>query len=63
MEAEGLMTDDEGNVVHTRLNEALLKEMAAAGNGAYYNITDSEWINQLTKETEQKAVGKDSIKR
>ena len=37
--------------------------MAAAGNGAYYNITDSEWINQLTKETEQKAVGKDSIKR
>lgn len=63
MEAEGLMTDDEGNVVHTRLNEALLKEMAAAGNGAYYNITDSEWINQLTKETEQKAVGKDSIKK
>lgn len=63
MEAEGLMTDDEGNVVHTRLNEPLLKEMATAGNGTYFNITDSDWIRKLTKETEQKEAGKDSIKK
>lgn len=63
MLADGLMTDDEGNVVHTKLNDTLLKELSVAGNGAYFNIAEADWINRLTKETEQQGDGKNNIRK
>lgn len=43
--------DIEGNIVQTKLNEAMLKKMAQQANGAYYNIADKNIekaiVNQL----------------
>ena len=37
----GFKTDNEGNTVMTRLNEAMLRDVAAAGNGVYVHATNA----------------------
>ncbi len=39
----GLMKDNEGNIVVTKLNEESLREIAAAGNGAYVRAGNDEF--------------------
>lgn len=38
-----LLKDKEGNIVVTRLDEAVLQEVASAGNGAYVRAGNSEF--------------------
>ena len=39
----GLLKDRDGNIVVTKLDEAMLKEIAAAGNGAYVRAGNTEF--------------------
>ncbi|HYG52854.1 MAG TPA: VWA domain-containing protein [Flavobacteriales bacterium] len=56
---EGVKRDAEGNTVITRLNQEMLKQLAAAGNGVYVKTTRSNFgldalfkeINKLEKNT------------
>jgi len=48
--AGGYFMDDEGNVVNTKLNEALATQMAEAGKGIYVNASDSDAIPELMKQ-------------
>ncbi len=38
---EGVLTDNEGNIVHTKLNESACREIAQAGRGAYIHVDGS----------------------
>lgn len=54
-----LLKDKNGEIVVTRLNEDLLKEIAAAGNGAYVRAGNSEFglnpiISEVSKMDEEK---------
>lgn len=50
----GYRKDKEGNSVVTRLNETMLKELAAEGNGYYIRATNSDaGLNQILDELEQ----------
>ena len=47
----GLMKDKEGNIVVTRLDEATLQQIAAAGNGAYVHAGNEEFgLNPIVDE-------------
>lgn len=47
----GLLKDKEGNIVVTKLDEATLKNVARAGNGAYVRAGDSEFgLNPIIEE-------------
>ncbi len=63
MLADGPLTDEEGNIVYTKLNERLLKELAQYGNGAYYPITSSNWLEKIKNEVENDTGGKGSVKK
>lgn len=39
--------DNEGNVITTKLNEDMLKNLAAEANGKYYNISDEKTIEKI----------------
>ena len=39
----GLLKDSQGNIVVTKLDEATLKEVAKAGNGAYVHAGNNEF--------------------
>ena len=50
----GYRKDREGNSVVTKLNESMLKELAAEGNGFYIRATSSDaGLNQILDELEQ----------
>ena len=50
----GYRKDKEGNSVVTMLNESMLKELAAEGNGFYIRATNSDaGLNQILDELEQ----------
>lgn len=42
--------DEEGNIVKTKLNEAMLTELAEAGGGVYFNLQDSDKIIAALRE-------------
>lgn len=46
---QGLFTDDNGEVVNTRLNEELGKQIAAAGDGTYVNASSPNAVPTLRK--------------
>lgn len=46
----GAMRDSEGEIVHTRLNESLGRELAKAGNGVYVNASSSDALNVLQRQ-------------
>ncbi len=53
-----LLKDKEGNIVVTKLNEEALKEIAAAGNGAYVHAGNDEFglnpiVNEIKKMEEE----------
>ena len=48
---ERLKKDSKGEVVITRLNEAILEEISSEGNGAYVDGSDTEEAVALVKET------------
>lgn len=51
---EGYMTDRDGNVVRTALNEQMCREVAKAGDGVYIHIDNSNIAqNQLAAELDQ----------
>lgn len=47
---EGVFTDDDGNVVVTKLNEALGKQLAKEGRGVYVNASASNALPTLQKQ-------------
>ena len=52
--SEGYMTDRDGNVVRTALNEQMCREVAKAGDGVYIHIDNSNIAqNQLAAELDQ----------
>ena len=50
---QGLFTDDEGNVVNTRLNEALGKQIAKSGGGVYVNASSLNALLSLQKQLKE----------
>lgn len=50
----GFKTDQQGNIILSKLNETMLNKLAAAGNGYYFNLSGStEQLNQLMNELGQ----------
>lgn len=47
---EGVFTDDQGNVVYTKLNEDLGKNIAKAGGGVYVNASSTNALPTLQKQ-------------
>lgn len=47
---EGVFTDDQGNVVYTKLNEYLGKNIAKAGGGVYVNASSTNSLPTLQKQ-------------
>jgi len=50
---EGVFTDDNGDVVYTKLNETLGKEIAKAGGGVYVNATSANALPTLQKQLKE----------
>lgn len=50
---QGLFTDDEGNVVQTRLNEDLGKRIAKTGDGVYVNASASNALSTVQKQLKE----------
>ncbi len=50
----GFKMDKTGNPVRTSLNEQMLGDIAAAGNGVYYNLVDGEKVINALKERIEK---------
>lgn len=50
---EGVFTDDSGNVVYTKLNEELGKNIAKAGGGVYVNASSSNALPTLQKQLKE----------
>lgn len=48
--ASGVFTDDQGEIVHTRLNEDLGKKIAKAGSGIYVNAASTNALLLLQKQ-------------
>ena len=46
--------DESGKTIVSRINEPMLRELAAAGKGAYYNLTDNEQITASLKKAVDK---------
>lgn len=47
---QGYFTDDQGETVHTALNEELATEIAHAGKGIYVNASNSNALQELEKQ-------------
>lgn len=47
MDSEGVVTDDDGNVVRTQLNADLIKEMAKKSNGTILDANDKNWSSKV----------------
>ena len=58
--SSGPLTDNQGNVVHTALNEQMCRETAQAGKGIYLhldqtNSAQEELLNQLSRLKQSKS--------
>ncbi|HMS97969.1 MAG TPA: tetratricopeptide repeat protein [Saprospiraceae bacterium] len=47
MDPEGVVTDEDGNVVRTQLNVDLIKEMAKESNGTILDVNDKNWSSKV----------------
>lgn len=54
--------DYEGNLIKSKVNNKLLKELAEAGNGYFYSISDNDLVHEIAKKIESFEM-KESVNR